>query len=215
MNGKIIPAAEYEANKFDLDARVQEAKIRSLVEKDDVLGALRAFSDFCRDYPTTLSYGALAPSMSQVIKGYVEDQKQSLLGLDARIKERDLGLQRMAPADRRTTEEAIKEENAAIEARYKQEKDAKQNWPTVTPYHKASIEDSIRFGQLELTRLATVKTTLGVDGGKAYREVYSAVKGGANTATVTAAFAAAKAAMVAPRYLEPLDAMVKAAGKKP
>ncbi len=214
MNGKVVTSAEYQANQFDIDARIQEAKIRSMVANTNMLHALRAFSDFDKDYRTTLSYGSLSPLMSQVIKGYVAELKQSLLGLDARVKEREQGLQRMAPADRFGTEAAIKEENAAIEAQYQAEKTAKQNWPTITPYHKASLEDSIRFGEQEITRLDAVKTALGVDGGKAYRELYSAVKSGANTATVTAAITAAKTALVAPRYIEPLDAIVKASGKK-
>jgi len=215
LNGKIVTPSEYEANQYDIDARVEEAKIRALATSGETLLALRAFSDFDRDYRTSLSYGALAPLVSQLMKGYVEDLKQTLLGLEARIKTRDQGLLRMAPADRAATEAAIKEENAAIEARYQAEKTAKQNWLTITPYHKASIEDSIRFGDLEIARLATVKTTLGVDGGKAYRELYSSVKSGANAATVAAALTAAKTALVAPRYIEPLDAIVKAAGKKP
>jgi len=214
MNGKVVTSAEYQANQYDIDARIQEAKIRAMVANNDTLQALRAFADFDRDYRTTLSYGSLGPFISQVIKSYVAELKQSLLGLDARVKEREQGLQRMAPVDRSGTEAAIKEENDAIEARYQAEKTAKQNWPTISPYHKASMEDSIRFGELEITRIAAVKTALGVDGGKAYRELYSAVKSGANTTTVTAALTAAKTALVAPRYIEPLDAIVKASGRK-
>ncbi len=214
LNGTIITLSEYEANQYDIDARVQEAKIRSLATSRETLLALRAFSDFDKDYRATLSYGALAPFMIQMMKGYVGDLKQSLLGLDARIKTRDQGLLQMALADRAATEAAIKEENAAIEARYQAEKAAKQNWPTITPYHQASLKDSIHFGDLEIARLTTVKTTLGVDGGKAYRELYSAVKSGAKTTIVTAAFTAAKTALVASRYIEPLDAIVKASGSR-
>jgi hypothetical protein len=215
MNGRIISATEYQTNQYDLDARVQEAKIHSLVESEQVLAALRAFADFDKEYRTTLSYGSLAPYMIQVIKNYVAEMKQSLAGLDGRLKEREVGLHRMSGADRKGTENAINEENAAIEARYKAEKTARQNWPTVTPYHKASLDDSIRFGEQEITRLSAVKTVLGIDGGKAYRELYSAVKSGANAATVSTAFSAAKAAAIPSRYLEPLDALAKAAGKKP
>ncbi len=215
LKGKLITPSEYEANQYDIDARVQEAKIRSLVESEEILPALRAFAEFDKDYRTTISYGSLAPYMIQVIKGYVEELKQSQIGLDKRIKDRQAGLLRMAPADRSSTEAAIKEEDAAIEARYQAEKAARQSWPTITPYHKESLEESIRFGDLEITRLAAVKTVLGVDGGKAFRELYTAVKGGANSTTVTAAFAAAKTAAVPARYTDPLDAIVKAAAKKP
>lgn len=214
VNGKLVSAAEYQANAYDIDARIQEAKIRSLADAGEILAALRAFTDFDKEYRTTLSYGTLAPFMIEQIKGYVAEARQSLATLDARIKERQVGLQRMASADRQDTETAIKEETAAIEARYASEKSGKQSWPTMSPYHKASIDDTVRFGELELTRLVAVKTTLGVDGGKAFRDAYTAVQGGATAASISTALAAAKTALVPARYLAPLEEKAKAAAKK-
>ena len=209
LNGKMISAADYQANACDLDARMHEAKIRTLVAENQILLALRAFSEFDRDYRTTLSYGSLAPVMSQVMRRYVEELKASLAGTDARIRERQVGLERMAPEDRRVTEGAIQEEDAAIEARYQSEKTGVKTWLTANPYHKASITDNIAFGEAEIKRLAAVPTALGVDGGKAYREAYAAVNGAAPKATATVAITAAKTAKVAPRYLEPLEAKAK------
>jgi hypothetical protein len=208
-NGKIISASDYRANAYDLDARIQESKIRAQVANNRVLLALREFSEFDRDYRTTLSYGSLAPVMSQVIRRYVGELKELLAGFDARVKEREVGLERMAPEDRRVTANAIKEQDAAIEARYQTEKTGVKSWLTANPFHKASITDNIAFGESEITRLAAVPTVLGVDGGKAYRDAYSAVSGGAPLATLTAAITAAKTAKVAPRYLEPLEAKAK------
>jgi hypothetical protein len=209
LNGKMVSPAEYQANAYELDSRVQEAKIRSLVEERQFLPALRLFSDFSRDYPTTLAHGALISLMKEVIQNQVADAKQSLLSFDERVKARQVGLERMTPDDRRVTEEAIKEETAAIEARYKSEKDAKLGWVTTSPYHKVSLEDAAKFGESELLRLSKVKTVLGVDGGKAFRELYSVVHGGGNAAAVTSALTAAKTAQVAPRYLAPLEAATK------
>jgi hypothetical protein len=171
------------------------------------------FVDFDRDYRNTLAYGSLITLMKQAIQHQVDEAKETLLTLETRNKERAVGLQRMALEDRKKTEEAIKSETAEIEALYKAEKDAKQPWPTTSPYHKASLEDTVKFGQAELVRLSTVKTILGLDSGKAYREVYSALQSGANAATVTAAIANAKAAGVPPRYLAPLEAKAKAVSK--
>jgi hypothetical protein len=210
INGKIVSAAEYQANAYDLDARVQESKIRDLVNDNQFLPAVRMFVDFDRDYRNTLAYGSLITLMKQVIQHQVDQAKESLLTLDARNKERAVGLQRMALEDRKKTEDAIKAENAEIEALYKAEKDAKQNWPTTSPFHKVSLEDTVKFGQTELVRLGAVKTILGLDSGKAYREVYTALQSGANAATVTTALASAKAAGVPPRYLAPLEAKAKA-----
>lgn len=209
LNGKMVTSEEYQTNAYDLDARVQEAKIRTLVYQYQFLTALREFATFDRDYRTTLSYGALAPLMRQVIQSQVAEARQSLLTLDARRKERDLGLERMDLENRKATENAIKEETAEIEARYKAEKEAKQNWVTTSPFHKASMDDTVHFGEAELTRLSAVKTVLGVDGGKAYREAWSVIHNHGSPAAVTSALANAKAAAVAPRYLADLETAAK------
>jgi hypothetical protein len=209
INGKMISPAEYQANAYDFDARVQEAKIRKLVHENHFLQALRLFSELDRDYRNTLSYGALATLMKQVIQAQVDEAKQSLATLDARVKARDLGIQRMSFEGRRDTEAAIKNEAAELDALYKAEKDAKLDWPTTSPFHKASLEDTVKFGEAELVRLSSVKTILGVDGGKAYRELWNAIHSGANAATVTAAIANARTAAVPPRYLAPLEEAAK------
>lgn len=209
LNDKIISPEEYLTNGYDLDARVQEAKIRRLIESNQFLGALRLFADFDRDYRTTLSYGALLPLMKQVIQNQVSEANQLLRSYDVRVKERTLGLQRIAIEERGATETAIQEETVELEARYKAEKDAKQAWVTPNPFHKASLEETVRFGGTELARLAAVKTILGVEGGKAYRELYNVVQTGGNSAAVSAAMTAAKTAAVPPRYLAPLEAAAK------
>jgi hypothetical protein len=213
IGGRMVSPADYQANAYEFDARVRESRIRDFVNDNEFLPALRLFAEFDRDYRNTLSYGALITMMKQVIQHQVEEAREALLTLDARTKERNSGLQRMAFEDRKRTEEAIKEEAAGLEALYKAEKDAKQPWPTTSPYHKASLEDTVKFGQAELVRLAGVKIVLGLDSGKAYRELWNALQSGANAATVTTAIANAKAAGIPPRYLEPLEARAKAAGK--
>lgn len=209
FNGKMIAPADYQANAYDLDARIQEAKIRRFVAGGQFLSALRLFVDFDRDYRSTLSYEALLPPMKQVIEHQLSEAKQSLGTLDARTKEQMIGIQRMALADRKVTEDAIASERAELEALYKAEKNAKQSWPTTSPFHKVSLEDTVKFGQAELIRLGAVKTVLEADGGKSYREAWTAVRSGADAATVTAALASAKAAGVPPRYLAPLEAAAK------
>lgn len=209
IGGKIITKEEYKANAYDYDARVQESKIRAMVTANQIIPALRAFADFDRDFRTSLSYGALAPLAKQLIQSHVNECQQLLTSLDTRLKERQTGLQRMVSEDRAITEAAIKEQDAAIEARYKSEKDSRQVWVTTSPFHKASLEEAVRFGKTELARVSAVKTEIGVDGGKAYRDVYSAIQTEADAATVTAAVTAAKTALVPARYLAPLEEAAK------
>ncbi len=207
--GKMISASEYEANAYDYDARIQEAKIRKLTGENQILPALRAFSEFDRDFRTSLSYGALTPLAKQLMQTHINESKQALIVMDAALKERKLGLDRMSGTSRSDTAAAIAEEEAAIEARFKSEKNAKQNWVTTSPYHKASLMEAVKFGQSELARVSAVKTVLGVDGGMAYRELYSLVKNGGSAASVNVALTAAKNAMVPIRYLSLLEAEAK------
>ena len=210
FNGKMLSPLDYKANAYDLDARVEEAKIRRLVENNQFLPALRAFADFDRDYRATLAYGTLAPLIRQVIQSEVADAKQALLTYEDRTKARLVGLQQMTPEDRKVTETAIQEESAQLDARLKAEKAAKQNWVTTSPFNKASLEAAVTFGELELARLAAVKTVLGVDGGKAYRDLYNLVYNGGSVAAISVAVTAAKTALIPPRYLAPLEADAKA-----
>lgn len=209
VGGKIVTKEDYQANAYDLDARVQEAKIRKLATEGQAVAALRAFAEFDRDFRTSLAYAGLVPFIKQLIQNHVAESQQFLATLDTRLKERQTGLARMVSEDRAVTDAAIKEQDAAIEARYKSEKEARQVWLTTSPFHKMSLEETVKFGQSELARISAVKTELGVDGGKAYRELYTAVKNGANAATVTAALASNKTALVPARYTAPLDAEAK------
>lgn len=209
VHGKFVSPEEYKANAYDLDARVKEATIRGYLAKDQTLSALRAFVDFDKDYQTTLAYGALAPTMRQVIQEHTAEAKQALLTLDSRIKTRQTGLDQMTPDNRGATAAAIEEEATAVAARYKSEKESLKPWVTPGQFHRESLDETVKYGEAELKRLATVKSVLGVDGGKAYRDLYTAVHGGGDLAAVTAAMTAAKDARIPASYLTPLEEAAK------
>ena len=131
--------------------------------------------------------------MKQVIQAQVDEAKETLLTLDARIKERDRrnatdGASRTARIPRKPSK--AKPPKSKPSTRPKRTPSI--DWPTTSPFHKASLEDTVKFGEAELVRLSAVKTILGVDGGKAYRELWNAIQNGANAATVTAAIANAR-----------------------
>ncbi len=213
-NGLMVQKADYLANAYELDARALEARIHSAVAKNNMRAALLAFSELDRDFPSTSSRTAVVPVILNVIGSHVAETKELLASLDARFKERNVGLERMALLDRKSTEAAIREEYASHEARYTSEKAAMVAWPTVTPFHKPSMVDTIQFGQKEIARLAAPPAVSGLDGGKAYRDVISAINTGTDAAAkataIGAAIATAKAAGVPERYLAPLQASAKA-----
>ncbi|RYD46987.1 MAG: hypothetical protein EOP85_06335 [Verrucomicrobiaceae bacterium] len=209
IGGKIVSKQEYQANAYDFDSRMQEAKIRALIAERQMVPALRLFSEFDKEYRTSLAYGELVPLIKQVIQAHLNEAQEQLASLDARVKERQIGIQRMSSEQRATTEAAIKEQDDGIAAAFKAEKDAKILWVTPSPFNKASLEEAVKYSQTELTRISAVKTGLDMDGGRAFRELYNAVHSDANAAAVAAAVTAAKTALVPVRYITPLEAEAK------
>jgi hypothetical protein len=215
FEGKMIPAAEHKANAYGMDAHIQEMKIRRLMSDSRTLQALRAFGDFERDFRNTTAYAALLSPFIQLLGSYVTDTRQSLETLAFREKERTDGLQRMSITDRRVSANAIQEESAALEALFKKEKDARINWVTPHPFCRAALEDTVTFGNMELTRLAAVKNEPRVDGGKIYRDALRLIQSKGDPAEVASAISAAKTAGVPQRYMATLEAEASAVTTTP
>ena len=206
FNGKMIPAAEYKANAYGIDAGIQEAKIRRLARDLQHLSALRAFTEFERNFRNTASFLALVPLMNQEITSHMAEANQYLTTLDAREKERNSGLERMSLKERRITEKAIREENAALEAQFTKEKDVRIGWVGIHPFCKASLEETMVFGQQELARLATVKDQPVVDGGKIFRNAMRLIQNKGEPAEIATVIASARTALLPPRYIAILEA---------
>lgn len=209
LNGSMVSPSEYKLNAYDLDSRVEAAKIRNYVERNQYLVALRVYADFCRDFESTNANQALIPLMLDVIQTHAAEANQALLTLDERVKKRMNGLEQMASDDRKLSENAIREEDAAIEARLKAEQDGKQIWVTPHPFNKASLEETVKTGEAEIKRLSALTNTLGLDGGRAWRDALAIIRSSKNPTTVTAAITAAKAAGVSAKYMSMLENTAK------
>jgi hypothetical protein len=205
LNGKLIDSEEYTANQYEFDALVQKLKIRRLSSEQQDLEALRAFAEMEKNFRNTTAYNDLLPLMEQQITAYMEDIRASLASFEARVKKRDIGLERMSASDRRNTENAIRQENAELEALFQAETDAKIGWVTIHPFFKPSLEASLAFAKLELARLAVVKGQPVTDGGQVFRESLAVIKRHADSAQIAASLAAARNAKVSPRYMTLLE----------
>lgn len=212
MNGRMIPAAEYRANAYEIDARIGAANISRLIKQSRFLEALRAFSAFDRDFENTAARDELLPEITSAMRSYLNGIKQSLSTFEARTKQRQIGLDRMPAADRRASEAAIAEENAMLEKRLASEEEQKIGWVSTHPFFEDSLEETVEFGNRELERLAKADSSPEVDGGKAYRDALSLIQSGGAQADVAGAITKAKAAGVSGRYIEILEAAAKSAG---
>ncbi len=205
-NGKLITAAEYRANALDIDAGIQEARIRALLKNGWYVEALRGFLKFERDFGNTKSRATLLPLIIYTINGHLAQTAQALAGCDALVKEREIGLKRMQPDDRRQTLAALAEEAAEHEKRLKAEKEGKIGWVSTNPSYKPSLDETMTFGKQEITRLTATATPPAVDAGTAFREALRKIQNSTDAATKTAAVSEAKTAMVSDRYLAILEA---------
>ncbi len=215
LEGKIIPPTEYQANAYDIDARIGAASIKRMIDDARYLDALREFSKFERDFKNTASYDGLVPLIKQVIGVYTAGISQSLSSYDDRVKGREAGLEQMSLADRENTINAIAQETAALENRFQAQKAAKIGWVTPHLFHKLSLAETVAYGKKELARLETAKKPAVGDGGKAYRDALLLIQEGADKAAVTTAISAAKSAGVSARYIETLQVAAKNADIKP
>lgn len=208
-NGLIIAKEDYLANAYELDSRALLVKIRGSIAKNEIKPALRSFTELDRDFSGTEALTAIGPVISNLIRTYLAEINESISSLQTRLNERKAGLARMAFADRKDTEAAVAEEDAAFEKLYLSEKAAKVDWLTTSPFHLASLTDTAQRATAELARLASRPPLSSSGGDKAFRDAYTAVHRGADAAAKDAALAAAKAAGVSARYLAPLEAAAK------
>ncbi len=211
INGKIITPAEHRANALDIDASVAESRIRVLLDDRNYVQALRAFSTFDAEFRNTSQHARLLPLILPTMKQYIAQVEQELAGHDKRVADRLTGLDRMQLDDRRNTEAAIQEENAALEVRLRSEKDAKLGWVSTHPYFKPSLDETLTFGRQEINRLTVITTLPQADAGKVYRETLQNIQKAESAAEITAALSAAKTAMVPQKYLATLEAAAASA----
>lgn len=211
LKGKVITPEEYKLDAYDLDSKVEAARILNLVDQHQFIPALRAFSDFMTNFKSTTAMASLGPAMKQVMVGQIAESKRLLATLDQRTKERNLGLERMVAADRRISENALKDEVASDTKRLETEKAAKILWVTPSPFSRAALDDSVRNGDSELRRLASIQPpALGKDTGALWREAMALIAKGAPASEVSTAISAVRTAVVPPDYINTLETAAKA-----
>jgi hypothetical protein len=211
MKGKMITPEEFKLDAYDLDAKVEEARILTLIEQRQFISALRVFSDFMVKFKSTNSMVTLSPTMKQVMQGQIAETKRLLASLDQRTKKRNQGLEQMAPDDRRVTENALKEEAANVEKRLVAEKAAKIVWVTPSPFSRSALDDVVRGGDSELRRLEAIKPPApGQDSGGLWRGAMALIGRGAPDTEVSTAISAARSAGVPAEYITILETAAKA-----
>ena len=117
----------------------------------------------------------------------------------------------MAPADRRVTENALKDEAAHVEKQLEAEKAAKIVWVTPSPFSRAALDDSVRGGDSELRRLEAIQPPVpGKDSGGLWRDAMALIVRGAPSTEVSTAISTVRSAGIPADYLTTLETAAKA-----
>ena len=209
INGAILPASEYKANAYDIDAEKQAAVVRSAGARYEYVNALRAFTVLEKNFKESKAYKSTLPVVNQILAAYEAQVKTALATLPAREKEQKDGLARMSGQDRINAESALASQKVEAQARYTQEKADKELWVTADPFLKQTLEDTSRAITSTRSRLSSYKPSeTAADPGAAYRAAWKAVQSRDAKAS-SDAVRDARTARVPARYADPLAEEVK------
>jgi hypothetical protein len=206
LGGHLISGEERNANKFDIDARVIETKIRALAKGSQWTQALREFEALEKDYQSSASFKEVLPVVREVVGRYQAQATENAASFDARMKERAIGLERMDASSRAASTAAIAEQTAVAKQNFEAEKKANQKWVTPNPELKESLAEAARYAEQESKRLASLDLSAIPDGGKAWRDAWAGLTKG-DAAAASTLLSNVRTAKLPDRYIAELEAI--------
>lgn len=209
----LVSPEDYEANAYDIDARIAEKHIKEAVARRDLLGALRMFSDYGTKFGEPEGRPGMAALMLQVLNAYKQSLEENLASLDERVAARKAGLANMSTEDRAKTEAALKEQMERLEKRFADEKAAGQKWLTPDAFYKESMDEALRAVATETASLERVAegTPLEMPLAEAYHKAWVKIADGTEEEKKKV-FEEAKTRRLTPFYLEKLRIRAGLAG---
>jgi len=215
LNGKLIAAEDRFADKYEIDSRAAEAKIRELAQKSNHLQALRAFKVFDAEFNGSEAWRGLLPLALQLASSHKARAQELLDGFDIRQARQESGLSRMGVEERLTAMRAIADREAALSQRHEQERNHRDLWPSVSPDFRPSLEDTVRFADQEIRRLATVSTQplRHPTPSQLWRNAIAAIQEG-NSTQMRTAIQAARSARMPQAYIDELQVLADEALRK-
>jgi hypothetical protein len=203
LGDELVSGEEYAANAYGYDALIAEKKIKYAVARRDFLSSLRMFGEYEASFAESEGRAGLSALMVQVLGAYRASVTDSLASLDARLKDRAAGLERMSPEDRLISERAIQEEKETLAKRYADEKAARVKWITPDAFHRESMNETLRMIASEISRLERATPSPATTHAEVYRASWEKLADG-NVEEKKAVLEAAKAKRLPEPYLEKL-----------
>ncbi len=203
FDGKLVSASQRNPEAYALDARIAAAKVQRHGDAGEILPALREWSALEKEFLGSSAYLETIPYAVKLMRSHLTTVTNALNGFDARVRERESGLSRMASSDRTRSKEAIDDELAAYQRRVDAEKAAGIKWLSLDPYVKQPLEDTRRMLESEIRRLENLQETSLPKIEAAYAQAWAAVtKEGATQQEIDSAMSQARGTQVPQAYLD-------------
>jgi hypothetical protein len=205
FEGKMIDGDERAASAYPLDARIAASEVKEFGDAGDLLGALRAWETFEKEFSGSSAYREMIPYAQRVMRTQLSKVNQLLDTFDARVAERESGLERIPQKDRARSEAAIAAEAANYERLVEAEKKAGIKWPSLSPWHKSPLQATKSRLEQEIKRLQKVDPSSIPDAEAAWKEAWDVMNGSPDSSAASSALSAARSARLPERYIEMLE----------
>jgi len=203
--GVLYPASEIRENAYELDAKVEAAKIKELVAAGLYLQALRAYKDFSDSYQYTSVNQEMIPLMLQVMRNHVAQAEEMRATYDQRVLEREKGFESMKLSDQHASRRAIEEQDEFLRKRYQTEVATQVGWVTTHPFCKQSLDYTVQFYRTESRRIEMLQSRVEGDAGELYRELYRLQQQGVDERLLRDKYREAQRLKIPKSYLEKLS----------
>lgn len=209
FEGNMIKASDRQSRAFPLDARIAASKVTRLGDARNFTGALRAWSELESDFGTSRAYIETIPYAQKLMSSQIKSLQKSVDTFDERLKKREDGLALIDERDRERTKRLIDSQSKAYEAKIAKEKEEGIKWPSLDPFHKQPMTDTLRKLEQEFKKLERLDTSTIPDGDDAWDQAWKAV-GGTDHQAASSAISAARSARLPAAYIEMLEARMPA-----
>lgn len=208
FKGKMIPAEERAKKAFTLDSEIAASAVTTAGDAGNRTAALRAWSDFEKEFPTSRAFIDTKPYVVKLMKSQLAGVSKQLDTFDERTKERADGIERIPTKDRARTEKILQEQSDEYLRVIEAEKKAQIRWVTMDPYHKAPMTQMKSLLEREIKRLEALSTSQLPDGDHAWEEAWTTLHGSPTNEEAREAVSKARNARLPKEYVERLEAML-------
>ncbi len=175
LNGELISEADIVNNQYEYDASVIAKEFHDLVETKNYRAALDKYITLNREYYHTMPHKKAKEEAMRILPGYLNTIDQAITTSMTELENREMKLSNMNSSLRARTENFLKQESMAYEAKLEEAMAAEV---TLLPLHKSrpDVMKKVKSSLAKLDqRLLAQQNTPIIDAGESYRNARKAI----------------------------------------